>query len=85
MHVVKSTKGPSEFLQYLLKLFFMLNIKIWYANNDVPDNLGIKHIKCNKVSGYDIYKKTLKDSTTFFVKNVVFQNVGLSWITNSKE
>ena len=55
---LNTMKDSSEVLQYLLKLFFMFNTSIWYYDDNdkdnVPDDLGIKCIKYNKVFGREL-------------------------------
>ena len=84
MHTSKTMKEPSNILKYLFKVSSMLNIWIWYDNNDVPDSLVIKRINCNNVVGYELDNKILKYFITVFVTNEVFQHIGLYWIIDSK-
>ena len=46
--------------------------------DDVPDYLGIKCIKFNKVVGCELEYKPLNEVITDFVTNVVFQHISLS-------
>ena len=85
MHAEKTMKENSGILQSLLKSFSMFNISIQYDKNTVPYSLGIKCIQCNKVVGYELYNQTVKDIIAVFVTNVVFWNVGIYWIIESKE
>ena len=68
----------------MLKILSLFNIKTWYGSNtvrkNVPDDMGIECIKCDKVVGYTLDNQPIEDLNTVFVKNVVFGNVGISWI-----
>ena len=50
LHTENNINSTEENLQSLLKLFSMLNIRIWYDESivhyDVPDFVGIMFINC---------------------------------------
>ena len=62
----------------------MFNIRIWYDNTigieDVPEAFGIMFINSVNIIGCLLENQMIENFTTTFVKNIVFQNVGLSWI-----
>ena len=55
LHTENNINSTEEHLQSLLKLFSMLNIRIWYDESivhyDVPDFVGIMFINCLKTIG----------------------------------
>ena len=67
----------------------MFKIRIWYdkriVHEQVPDDLGIMYINCGKTIGCSLDTQRIEDFITYFVTNMVFKNVGLSWITELKK
>ena len=67
----------------------MFNIRIWYDNitfqKNVSDGLVINLINCGKTIGFTLDNRPIEEFITVFVTNVVFQNVGLSLITELKK
>ena len=52
---------------------------------DVPEAVGIMYTNCGKIIGCLLDNKTIETLITPFVTNMVFQHVGLSWITKSNQ
>ena len=53
--------------------------------NNVPDDVEINCINCRKILFFLLYNQTIENFITPVVTNMVFQNGGLSWITQSNQ
>ena len=77
-------KGPVESLQYFLKVFPLFKIRLWYdkiiVQKQVPYYVVIMCINCGKNIGCSLDNQVIEYFITDFVTNMVFHNVGLSWI-----
>ena len=89
LHASYNIECPEEHLKCLLKLFLMFKIRIIYDetidNKDVPEAVGIICTNCGKSIGCSLDNQNIEDFITIFVSNMVFQNVGLSWIIQSNQ
>ena len=67
----------------------MFKITIWYDetinHKDVPESVGIMYINCVKVIMFWLDNKTIENFITTFVTNIMFHNVGLSWIMKANK
>ena len=83
MHTENYMKGPAEILHALLKALSMFKISICYDNITVHEKvlyyMGIMCIHCGETIYCALYNKPIE-----VVTNVVYQNVGLSWIIELK-
>ena len=84
LHAADNIQCPAEHLKYLFKAFSILNISIIYndtiANKYVQKAVGIMCINCGESIGFFLDNQIIENFITPFVTNIVFQNVGLSWI-----
>ena len=84
LYIEDNMNIPADILQYLLKVFSMFKMRIWYnkytVHKNIQDVLGIMCANCDKIIGCSSDNKPMEDSITYFVTNMVFQHVGLSWI-----
>ena len=89
LHTEKYINSKEDHLKSLLKVFSVLNIRIWKDDtifkNNVPDAVGIMRISCGKFIGCLLDNQTIYTFINYFVTNMVFHNVGLSWIVQSKQ
>ena len=72
-------------LKSMLKLFYMFMIKIYYKDNNITRGISTKCINIKKLGSYELKNGNISETIPVFVKSVVFQNIGISWIIESKE
>ena len=86
-HAADNIKCLEDNFQSLLKLLSMFKINVWYddtiGNKDLPKAVGIMYTDFGKIIGCLLYNQAIENSKTTFVTNMVFHNVGLSWIIRS--
>ena len=62
---------------------------IWYdksiGHKDVPEAVGIMYINCGNGIGFLLKNQNIENFITPFVKNMIFQPVGLSWMIKSNQ
>ena len=67
----------------------MFKISIWYdetiATKNVPYFVRINYINCGGNIGCLLENQAIQNFITPFVTNMVFHNVGLSWIIQSNQ
>ena len=84
LHTLNNIKSAAEHFQSLLKLFSMFKIKTRYDQSIVYKHVtyavGIIYTNVGKTIGCLLDNQTIENCITTFVKNMVFQYVGLSWI-----
>ena len=89
LHTSDYIKSPSDHLQSLLKLFSMFKIMIFYdekiGHKYFPEYVRIMCVYCGKVIGFLLDNQTIENFVNTFVTNILFQNVGLSWVIQSNQ
>ena len=84
LYIENNIKIQEPHLQSLSKVFLIFKISIWYDNiivhEDFPDGVGIMCINSVYTIGSSLDIQIIENFITTFVTNIVFRNVGLSWI-----
>ena len=89
LHPENNINSLDEHFQLLLKVLSVFKLIIWYdgriVQNNIPDADVIMCINCGKTIGCTLDNQAIEDFITPFGKNMVFQNVGLSWIFQTNQ
>ena len=89
LHTENNIKSLADYFTLLLKVFSMFKISVLYydtiATKQLPEYVGIKYINCGKTIVCLLDNQTIEKFTTPFVKNRLFQIVGLYWIIRSNK